>query len=169
MHITFIQTGGTIDKDYPRGETAHGYEFQIGEPAVSSVLPFSHAMCDYDIIEVTKKDSHDLTDEDRQKILKAVESIQDTHIVITHGTDTMGKTAETLSSVKGKTIILTGAMLPEKFMTSDARLNVGMAIGAVQVLPLGIYIALYGRVVPWQDFKQLSSEYEEKAKKNNDF
>ncbi len=70
MHITFIQTGGTIDKDYPRGETDHGYEFAITEPAVKSVIPNSHAMFTYDIIEVTKKDSLDLTDEDRKKILR---------------------------------------------------------------------------------------------------
>lgn len=165
MHITFVQTGGTIDKDYPRGEVGHGYEFKIGDPAVNSILPYSHAMFDYNIVEVTKKDSLDLTDEDRRNILNAVESSTSDHIVITHGTDTMGKTAETLSHIQGKTIVLTGAMLPEKFMTSDARFNVGMAIGAVQVLPPGIYIALYGRVVPWRDFKQLSEEYEEKVKK----
>ncbi len=163
MHITFIQTGGTIDKDYPRGETTHGYEFQIADPAVNSILPYSHAMFTYNVVEVTKKDSLDLTDEDRASILKAVQDQPADRIVITHGTDTMVKTAEVLSKVKGKTIVMTGAMLPEKFMTSDARLNIGMAVGAVQVLDFGIYVALYGRVVPWNEFLSLHKEYERKV------
>lgn len=165
MHIVFIQTGGTIDKDYPRGETTHGYEFHIGEPAVKSILPQSHTMFTYTIVEVAKKDSLDLTDADRARIVKAVRSQKTDRIVITHGTDTLLKTSAVLSNVTGKVIVVTGAMLPEKFTTSDARLNVGMAIGAVQVLPPGVYIALYGRVVPWHEFKKLSAEYEAKRRR----
>lgn len=165
MHITFIQTGGTIDKDYPRGETNHGYEFAITDPAVESILPFCHAMFTYDIVEVTKKDSLDLTDEDRNKILDTVQATRSNHIIITHGTDTMLKTAEVLSTaIEGKTIILTGAMLPEKFINSDARFNVGMAVAASQTLSPGIYVALYGCVVPWQQFRELNEEYELRAK-----
>lgn len=165
MHITFIQTGGTIDKDYPRGETNHGYEFAITDAAVKGMLPYCHAMFTYDIVEATKKDSLDLTDEDRILILKTVQNSHTNHIVITHGTDTMVKTAETLhKGVEGKTIVLTGAMLPEKFVNSDARFNVGMAVAATQSLPSGVYIALYGCVVPWNDFRDLHERYEKKVK-----
>ncbi len=163
MHIVFIQTGGTIDKDYPRGETDHGYEFQIGVPAVQSILPYSYAMFDYSVVEATKKDSLDLTDEDRKLIYETVKSQSVDRIVITHGTDTMVKTAEVLNSITDKTIVLTGAMLPEKFMTSDARFNIGMATASVQALPHGVYIALYGRVVPWKEFPALHQAYEAKA------
>ena len=142
MHITFIQAGGTIDKDYPRGETNHGYEFAIAEPAVAFILPHMHAMFTYDIVSVAKKDSLDLTDEDRGKILRAVKAVKSDKIVITHGTDTMVKTAEVLGKLRGKTIVLTGAMLPEKFTNSDAKFNVGMAVSAVQHLTAGIYICL---------------------------
>lgn len=165
MHITFVQTGGTIDKDYPRGETNHGYEFAIADAAVKSIMPFTHAMFTYDLLEITKKDSLDLTDMDRAKIVAAVEAALSNHIVITHGTDTMVKTAEALQGhIDGKTVVMTGAMLPEKFINSDARFNVGMAVAAVQSLPSGVYIALYGCVVPWQDFKRLNEEYELRAK-----
>ena len=165
MHITFIQTGGTIDKDYPRGETNHGYEFAITDAAVKSILPYCHAMFTYDVIEVAKKDSLDLTDTDRADILKAVLEAPSNQIVITHGTDTMVKTAEVLSkSVTGKTVVLTGAMLPEKFSNSDARFNVGMAVAGTQSLPSGIYIALYGCVVSWNGFRDLHERYENKLK-----
>ena len=163
LHITFIQTGGTIDKDYPRGETDHGYEFHIGEPAVKAILPSVHGLFSYTIVEVAKKDSLDLNDEDREKILQVVLKSDSDKIIITHGTDTIGKTAEKLASVKEKTIVLTGAMLPEKFVTSDAKFNVGMAVAAVQGRPHGIYVALYGRVVPWKDYSALSAEYESKT------
>ncbi len=163
MHIVFIQTGGTIDKDYPRGETDHGYEFQIADPAFQSVLPYSHVMFDYSVVEALKKDSLDITDEDRQNIYRIVESQAAERIVITHGTDTMVKTAEVLSAINGKTIVLTGAMLPEKFVSSDARFNIGMAAAAVQSLPPGVYIALYGRVVPWQEFSALHEAYEKRS------
>ena len=161
MHITFIQTGGTIDKDYPRGETHHGYNFAIGDPAIKSVLSSSHVLFTHDVVEVTKKDGLDLTDGDRKKIVEVVVAAPADRVVITHGTDTIQKTAAAISKkVNEKTIVLTGAMLPEKFSASDAKFNVGMAVGAVQNLPPGIYIALYGRVVPWQDYKQLNEEYE---------
>ena len=165
MHITFIQTGGTIDKDYPRGETNHGYEFAITRPAVESILPYCHALFTYDVVEVTKKDSLDLTDADRETIISAVKNANSERVVITHGTDTMLKSAETLHvAALNKTVVLTGAMLPEKFTNSDARFNIGMAVAAVQSLSAGVYIALYGCVVPWQRFKELNAEYELRSK-----
>ncbi len=166
MHITFIQTGGTIDKDYPRGDMDHGYEFAVTDPAVRSMLLHCHAMFAYSILELLKKDSLDITPADRQYIVKTISSLPDTRIVITHGTDTILKTARALDAeITGKTIVLTGAMLPDKFITSDAKFNVGMAVGAVQTLPAGIYIALYGRVVGWQEFEALHHDYEASAAK----
>lgn len=147
-YITFIQTGGTIDKDYPKSD--HGYDFAINEPAVRSMLHNCHAQFKYDIIEVLKKDSLDITETDRKKIVQAVAKVPGDRIVITHGTDTIYQTAEAINSaITDKTIILTGALRPEKFAASDAEFNVGMAVGAVQSMPHGVYIALYGRVVPW--------------------
>lgn len=160
MHITFIQTGGTIDKDYPRGETDHGYEFKIGDPAVKTILPTVHALFSFSIVEVLKKDSLDIDDADRQKIYQAVEAADSDKVVITHGTDTIAKTAELLSKINNKTVVLTGAMLPEKFVTSDAKFNIGMAVAAVQNNPHGVYVALYGQVVPWEKYKELQDEYE---------
>jgi len=165
MKITYIQTGGTIDKDYPRGETTHGYEFEITDPATSEILPRMNATFDYEIVPVLKKDSLDITDEDRQKIYDVVDACDNDKIVITHGTDTILKTAEKLSTIQNKVVVLTGAMLPEKFMLSDARFNMGMATAAVQILDPGVYVALYGNVVPWDDFARVFQEFEEKSKK----
>ncbi len=163
MHITFIQAGGTIDKDYPRGADNHGYAFWVRDPAVRSILPGAHVQFTYDIVEAAKKDSLDLTDEDRQKIVEAVRGAQSDRIVITHGSDTLIKTAKLLSKeVSGKTIVFTGALFPEKFMDSDARFNVGMAVATAQLNGPGVYVALYGHVVPWDQFDALPSPFEAK-------
>lgn len=165
MHITFIQTGGTIDKDYPRSDDHHGYEFKIGQPAVKAILPFCHALFTYDIVEAIKKDSLDMTDKDRQKIADIVKKASSDKIVITHGTDTMARTAEAIQdAAKEKTVVLAGAMLPEKFANSDAKFNIGMAVAAVQAFPPGIYITLYGHAVPWKEFRGLHEEYEIKSR-----
>ncbi len=153
MKITFIQTGGTIDKDYPQRETDHGYEFKIAEPAFNFILKKVKPDFEYEVISILKKDSLDIMEEDREKIYSVVNSLENDKIVITHGTDTIQKTAEKLSYIQNKTIILTGAMLPEKFCNSDADFNIGMATGVVQTLDKGVYIALYGEVCSWDKFK----------------
>lgn len=163
MHITFIQAGGTIDKDYPRGVDNHGYAFWVREPAVKSILPGANVQFTYDIVETVKKDSLDITDEDRQAIVDAVRVAKSDRVVITHGSDTLIKTAKLLSEqVKDKTIVFTGAMFPEKFMNSDARFNVGMAVAVAQLKEPGVYVALYGHVVPWDQFEALPSPFENK-------
>ncbi len=154
MKITFVQTGGTIDKDYPKGKTNHGYEFEITDSAFYPILKKVKPAFEYEVISVLKKDSLDITDEDRETIYSAIESIKNDKIVISHGTDTIHLTAEKLSKISGKTIVLTGAMLPEKFYDSDAEFNVGMAVGASETLDNGVYIALYGTIVPWNEFKK---------------
>ena len=153
MKITFIQTGGTIDKAYPSTETTHGYNFEIGDPAFLSILQKINFSFEFDSISVVKKDSLDFTDADRQTVFDAVEKVKNENIIITHGTDTIYKTAEKLSEIQGKKVILTGAMLPAEFSRSDAMFNLRMAIGAIQTLQFpGIYVALYGVVVPWNQY-----------------
>lgn len=144
MKILFIQTGGTIDKDYPK--TTEGYAFEIAEPAVKSILQKINPNFEFDVISVLKKDSLDITEEDRKKIYEACQKTDIDKIIITHGTDMMIETAKKLSSIKNKVIILTGAMKPEKFSDSDASFNVGVAVGAINSLNNGIFIAMNGRV-----------------------
>lgn len=153
MKITFVQTGGTIDKHYPQTERNHGYEFVIGEPAFVPILKKINPDFEYEIVSVLKKDSLDITDDDRQKISDSIRAVDNDKIVITHGTDTILQTAKALANIKDKTVVLTGATLPEKFTDSDAMFNLGMAVGAVESLAHGVYIALNGVVVSHSDFK----------------
>lgn len=152
MKITFIQTGGTIDKEYPR--TTKGYAFEIGAPAVKRILELVNRSFQFDVIPLLKKDSQDLTDKDRTKILKTCREISNDKIIITHGTDTMLETARVLNEIKDKTIVITGAMRPEKFSDSDARFNIGAAVAAVQTLPPGVYITMHGIVDHWSNISR---------------
>lgn len=153
MKITFIQTGGTIDKVYPQTENTHGYNFEIGDAAFISILGKMNPSFKFESISIIKKDSLDFTDVDRQKVFDTVNDCENENIIITHGTDTIYQTAEKLSVIKNKKVILTGAMLPAEFSKSDAMFNLGMAIGAMQTLQFhGIYICLHGLVVPWNQF-----------------
>lgn len=152
MKITFVQVGGTIDKDYPQGLSDHGYAFKIGEPATIEILERATPLFNFEVVRHTQKDSLDMTDEDRESIREFVDSLDTDKVVLTHGTDTIGLTAEALSGIKNKTIVLTGAMMPEKFRDSDADFNVGMAVGAVQKLPHGVYVALHGMLSTWEEF-----------------
>jgi L-asparaginase len=93
-----------------------------------------------------QKDSLDITDEDRQALREFIEKDDASVYVITHGTDTMADTASVLNSIPGKTIVLTGSLSPARFRTTDAVFNIGMAVGAVQSLQAGIYIAMNGQV-----------------------
>lgn len=145
-HIHFITTGGTIDKDY---ETERGTrDFTIGKPAVERVLESltPPPNFDYDVESVLQKDSLELDDNDRSAIAAACADAPSTRIVVTHGTDTMAETARELPDER--TIVLTGAARPQQMRDSDAEFNLGTAIGAVQTLDPGTYIAMSGRVYP---------------------
>ena len=152
MKILFIQTGGTIDKDYPK--TMKGYAFEISEPAVKRILEKVNPSFDYEVLSVLKKDSLDITNDDRKNIFEACENSKLDKIIITHGTDTMIETAKILSSIKGKTIVITGAVRPERFTNSDASFNIGLAIGALQTSKEGVYIAMHGKVYAWDKVKR---------------
>ncbi len=146
MKILFIQTGGTIDKDYPK--TNDGYAFEIGEPAVSRVLNKVQPGFEYEIVSILCKDSLDITDADRAKLKSHILSSSFTKIIVTHGSDTMPDTARFLGIVENKTIIFTGSYKPERFKESDADFNLGIAVGAMNVLGEGTFIAMNGNIMP---------------------
>ncbi|MCP3887354.1 MAG: asparaginase [Desulfobulbaceae bacterium] len=140
--ISIITVGGTIDKVYFDAKS----EYEVGPPNIAKVLGELNLSIKYSINSLLRKDSLDFTDEDRNLIIATVEKDRCEHILITHGTDTMANTAKTLTHIENKTIVLTGALEPALFKTSDAVFNIGCAIGAVQSLPSGVYIAMNGMV-----------------------
>ena len=154
MKILFVQTGGTIDKDYPH--TTKGWAFEIGdEPAFERTLKKINPSFEFAVVSAMKKDSLEITDEDRGKLVGCIASeIDYDKVIITHGTDTMPETAEYLDlahkvpALKHKTIVITGAMRPERFSNSDADVNLGMAIATVQTAAPGIYLCMHGLVIP---------------------
>lgn len=142
MKIKFFAMGGTIDKVYFDAMS----EYQVGAPQALPVLKESNVTFEYEIQSIFRKDSLDITEEDRRTIRKIVEKESCEKIIITHGTDTMVDTAKFLMDIPEKTIVFTGAMEPALSRYTDAIFNLGCAIGAVQSLPHGIYIAMNGRV-----------------------
>ena len=144
MRLRVISTGGTIDKVY--FDAASTYD--VGEPQVGPLFKEANVTFEYVVESVLQKDSLAMTDEDRDLIRQRVEASPERLILITHGTDTMTATAARLEGIKDKVIVLTGSMLPARFRTSDALFNLGCAVGALQVLPAGIYIAMNGQLAP---------------------
>ena len=143
MKLRFITVGGTIDKIYFDQLS----EYQIGAPGVERMLLDLPVAFEYTIEAVLRKDSLDMTAEDRQLIRRAVERCPEQYVVITHGTDTMIETARVLIGIPGKRVVLTGAMQPANFHDSDATFNVGMAIGVVITQPAaGVWISMSGQV-----------------------
>jgi L-asparaginase len=142
MHIKFFTTGGTIDKVYFDAKS----EFEVGPPQVTELLADANVTFAYEVESILRKDSLDLTDADRALIREHIAADAATHIVITHGTDTMIQTALTLRDISGKTIVLTGSMQPALLRVTDAGFNLGTAVAAAQMLPPGVYIAMNGRI-----------------------
>lgn len=141
--IQVFACGGTIDKVYFDAKS----DYQVGEPQVRAIFEMANVLVDFQIASLMCKDSLDITDLDRQQIRQAVVDCQTTRILITHGTDQMPETARALQGIPGKTIVLTGATTPARFSGSDARFNVGCALGAVQSLPEGVYIVMNGQIL----------------------
>jgi len=142
MKIKFFTTGGTIDKVYFDAKS----EFAVGEPQVREVVENSNVGFEYEIESILRKDSLDITEQDRALVRQRVEAEPCSRIVVTHGTDTMIETAKALVGIPNKTIVLTGSMQPARFRVTDASFNIGAAIAAVQALPAGVYIAMNGRI-----------------------
>ena len=138
--IRVLTTGGTLDKVYFDARST----FEVGDTVVHQLLSEAHVKAPYVVEELMRKDSLELTEDDRLVIRHAVEQAEESRIVITHGTDTMTDTASFLNSVRGKTIVLTGALAPARFAFTDATFNVGMAFAAVQALDPGVYIVMNG-------------------------
>ena len=142
MKIKFFAVGGTIDKVYFDALS----KYEIGESNINDILKNARVNFEPDVSSILKKDSLDMTDQDRMTVHEAVTNEENDKVIITHGTDTMIETAKVLKSIKNKTIILTGAMEPAKFNSSDAVFNLGSAVAAVQTLHSGVYIVISGRV-----------------------
>lgn len=142
MQIKIFTTGGSIDKRYATQES----DFVVGPPQIERILRAGNVTFDYEIESLLRKDSLDVTADDRQRIVERVRATPQRRVVITHGTDAMVDTARALASIPDKVIVLTGAMQPAAFRETDAPFNVGCAIAAVQVLPDGVYLAMNGRI-----------------------
>ncbi|MBL4609412.1 MAG: asparaginase domain-containing protein [Pseudomonadaceae bacterium] len=144
MFIQIFGTGGTLDKLYYDALS----EYQIGEPMAGELLEQGRVSIGYAVESLVRKDSLELDDADRQLIHDRVAACPYEHILITHGTDTMTVTAAGLADIPDKVIVLTGAMQPARFRDSDALFNLGLAVGALNTLRHGVYIAMSGRVFP---------------------
>lgn len=142
MDLKIFCTGGTFDKIYFDALS----DYKIGEPQIEWIMKQANVDFDYTIESILKKDSLEISDEDRALIIAAVSADDCQRIIITHGTDTMPQTARALQSVTDKTIVLLGAMQPARFRDSDALFNSGFAVAAAKLLPAGVYVAMNGQV-----------------------
>ncbi len=142
MRIRFITTGGTIDKIYFDALS----QFEVGESVVQHILTDGLVDFEYDIVSLFQKDSLEVDDDDRQALRDFIATDDASHYIITHGTDTMPETAAALNGLDDRVIVLTGALTPARFRTTDAVFNVGMAVATVQVAKPGVYISMSGQV-----------------------
>ncbi|WP_376692752.1 asparaginase domain-containing protein [Wenzhouxiangella sp. EGI_FJ10409] len=140
--LNILTTGGTIDKIYYDDKS----DYQIGEPEIGRILKAMNVAFDWEIRALMRKDSLNMSEADRDLICQAVMTSTDGYFLITHGTDTMVDTAAALGDVGERVIVLTGALNPARFIDSDAVFNIGCAVGAVQALPAGVWIAMNGRI-----------------------
>ena len=142
--ILVLTTGGTIDKAYFDALS----EYQISDSVIAALLTEARVAAPFRVVELMRKDSLELTDEDRALIAATAATAPETRIVITHGTDTMTDTARSLAGaitdIAGKTVVLTGALAPARFALSDAAFNLGMAFATAQVAAPGVWIAMSG-------------------------
>lgn len=143
MRIRIFTTGGTIDKIYFDAKS----EYEVGEPLIGEILRDANVTFDFRVTKIFQKDSLDLTDADRALIVDHVQRADDRRVVITHGTDTMVRTAKAVdAAVENKVVVLVGALNPARFRSSDALFNIGFAMAAVQALEAGVYIAMNGQI-----------------------
>ena len=150
MELRIFVTGGTFDKEY---NELNGKLF-FKDTHISEVLKRGRCNIDLSIRTLMMVDSKEMSEVDRKIILESCRSCKEERIVITHGTDTMVETAKYLAEgnmPKGKTIVLTGAMTPYKFGSSDGLFNLGSAIAFAQTLAEGVYIAMNGRYFDWDN------------------
>ena len=149
MSIRIVVTGGTFDKEY--NELTGSLAFKATH--LPEMLRLGRSRVDVSIRTLMMIDSLDMTDADRARIVDECRQSGEARILVTHGTDTMVDTARALAAGLpagvGKTVVLTGAMIPYAFGSSDGLFNLGSALSFVQVLPPGVYIAMNGRCFEW--------------------
>ena len=149
--IAIFVTGGTFDKQYDelRGRLT------FGDTHVKEMLRLGRCRADVTIRQLMMIDSLEMTNDNRRVIAEACLTAAEPRIVITHGTDTMVETAHVLAAAglgeRGKTVVLTGAMVPYAFGSSDGLFNLGSALSFVQTLPPGVYLAMNGRAFRWDE------------------
>jgi L-asparaginase len=151
MTIRILATGGTFDKEYNELDGSLFFK----DTHINELLSLGRCKLPFKITTLMMIDSLDMTDEDRRTILDSCKKTNEERILITHGTDTMVETAAVLGKgISGKTVILTGAMIPFKFGSSDGLFNMGCALAFAQSLPHGIYIAMNGRYFHWNNVRK---------------
>lgn len=160
MAIRIFVTGGTFDKEYNELEGSLFFK----DTHLQEMLALGRSRVNVDVRTLMMIDSLDMTEEDRETIAKNCFKAKEDKIVITHGTDTLVDTAKILAQkVKDKTIILTGAMIPYKFGSSDGLFNLGSALAFVQTLQPGVYVAMNGKFFNWDNVRKnkKTGEFEE--------
>lgn len=160
MAIRVFVTGGTFDKEYNELDG----KLYFKDSHLPEMLALARCKVPVAVRTLMMVDSLEMTQADRQLIVQQCAAAAEERIVITHGTDTMEVTAKALGeAVSGKTIVLTGAMVPYKFGSSDGLFNLGAALALVQTLPHGVYVAINGRYFSWDNVRKnrKTGEFEE--------
>jgi L-asparaginase len=160
MPIRIFITGGTFDKEY--NELTGSLFFK--DTHLPEMLKLGRSRVDIDMQTLMMIDSLEMKEEDRKLIAAHCIQAPEDKIIITHGTDTMAETAKVLAQlVKDKTVVITGAMVPYKFGSSDGLFNLGSAMAFVQTLPAGVYVAMNGKYFNWNNVRKnkLTGEFEE--------
>lgn len=148
MTLRLIATGGTFDKHYNELNGVLGFS----ESHMPEVIKRARLTVPVALEVLPLLDSLDMQDADRQRVLAACQAAGEKAIVIVHGTDTMPQTAAVLGAANlGKTVVLTGAMIPYEIANSDALFNLGFACGVAQTLAPGVYVAMNGQVFAWNN------------------
>jgi L-asparaginase len=157
MTIRVFVTGGTFDKNYDEIRGA----LRFGDTHLPEMLRRGRCALDVEVRTLMMVDSLEMTDADRELVARSCLRAEEDQIVITHGTDTMVETARALAGAlgpeapsAGKTVVLTGAMIPYAFGSSDGLFNLGSALSFAQTLPPGVYIAMNGRCFSWNDVRK---------------
>ena len=149
--LRIFVTGGTFDKEY---DEINGKLF-FKDTHVQEMLRLGRCSLEFDIRTLMMIDSLEMTETDRELILKSCLNTPENRILITHGTDTIAKTAQMLGAqIKNKTVVLTGAMVPYKFGSSDGLFNLGSAVAFAQTLPAGVFVAMNGRSFDWNNVEK---------------
>ena len=151
MKVRLLITGGTIDKVYNQSNG----ELEFDKTHFTEMVKRSRVEVDLTLEEIMLLDSLDMVDKERDIIVNSCMSCEEDFILITHGTDTMCDTARLIGESNiDKTIVLFGAMVPYAVSNSDALFNFGCALGSLQLLESGVYVAMNGRVLPWDDVEK---------------